>query len=85
MQRNTKRGIPLTLHTQLLTGLQHKALAYMNSAPMWREVSAGLNVEGSCQNELCAAFGTGKLVIAQQHMTAFELGRTDCCCPVCST
>jgi hypothetical protein len=67
-----------------LTGLQHNALAYMNSAPVWREVSAGLNVEGSCQNENCAAFGTGKLVVAQKHMLAFELG-TPCYCPVCST
>jgi Ubiquitin family len=83
---STNNGAPVRLrNVTALTGLQHKALAYMNSAPVWREVSAGLNAEGSCQNELCAAFGTGKLVIAQQHMTAFELGLTPCCCPVCST
>eukprot|EP00953_Heterococcus_sp_UTEX-ZZ885_P038522 19769-Heterococcus_DN1.PRE.3 len=51
-----------------------------DSAPVWREYSRGLNIEGVCTNSRCAAHE--QQVICQQHITSYVLGSA-CECPQC--
>ncbi|KAG5181333.1 hypothetical protein JKP88DRAFT_149760, partial [Tribonema minus] len=51
-----------------------------DTAPAWRGVARGINVECLCGNAQCAAYG--EVVIHSVGMGAFALGDA-CACPLC--
>lgn len=50
----------------------YKKLGFSTSAPKWRTVSHGLNLEGTCQNQTCCANG-------KKVWISFGFGK----CPIC--
>ena len=46
---------------------------FVSSAPKWRIVVEGLNLEAKCKKSGCAAFG--KMVWVQKGFGRFEIGR----------
>mmetsp|Transcript_32360 Transcript_32360/g.5846 ORF Transcript_32360/g.5846 Transcript_32360/m.5846 type:complete len:103 (+) Transcript_32360:174-482(+) len=57
---------------------------FSNTAPRWRHVSRGLNLEGRCDNINCEAFTC--LVIHQVGMGKFSINEevAEAICPICS-
>ncbi|KAH9544318.1 hypothetical protein CY35_13G112800 [Sphagnum magellanicum] len=49
-------------------------------APLWRAAVEGLNVEGTCSNGECDAFG--QMVICSMGLTVFNVAE-ECQCPIC--
>ncbi|CAM6029761.1 unnamed protein product [Sphagnum balticum] len=49
-------------------------------APLWRAAVEGLNVEGTCSNGECDAFG--QMVICPMGFTVFNVAE-ECQCPIC--
>lgn len=49
--------------------------------PAWRVASAGLNVEGVCQNSACVGFD--KMVICNMGYVPFNFGEMEGHCPMC--
>ena len=62
---------------------QMKSQAFSSSAPAWRVVKSGMNIEGKCNNIRCAA--KGELVICGVGMKAFSLTVDKCACPSCGS
>ncbi len=55
---------------------------WSSEAPSWREVSAGLCIEGRCTNRKCAAYK--QMVIHNNHFRHFDLLSSDnAACPNC--
>ncbi|KAH7821103.1 putative ubiquitin domain containing protein [Monocercomonoides exilis] len=56
-------------------------MSFSNTAPPWRVVGSGINIEGICENEGCPAFK--KQVICQWGMKKFDLQGRKPFCPCC--
>ena len=54
---------------------------WSQSAPRWRVACEGLNLEGTCKNSSCVAFG--KKVISKQNFCSFDICERACECPMC--
>jgi hypothetical protein len=55
---------------------------FASDAPRWRECAKGLNVEGGCENDRCAA--VGQMVIHPKGFSLFNLLKDDdVACPQC--
>eukprot|EP00770_Monocercomonoides_exilis_P005603 MONOS_5575.1-p1 / transcript=MONOS_5575.1 / gene=MONOS_5575 / organism=Monocercomonoides_exilis_PA203 / gene_product=ubiquitin domain containing protein / transcript_product=ubiquitin domain containing protein / location=Mono_scaffold00164:25146-27612(+) / protein_length=563 / sequence_SO=supercontig / SO=protein_coding / is_pseudo=false len=55
--------------------------SFSNTAPPWRIVGSGINIEGICENEGCPAFK--KQVICRWGMKTFDLYGSKPFCPCC--
>ncbi|KAH7823726.1 putative ubiquitin domain containing protein [Monocercomonoides exilis] len=55
--------------------------SFSNTAPPWRIVGSGINIEGICENEGCPAFK--KQVICRWGMKTFDLHGSKPFCPCC--
>lgn len=58
-----------------------KVLPWSKTAPVWRIVGKGLNLEGKCTNKLCAAHG--HRVVCKKGFTVVNLVTEKASCPVC--
>ena len=56
-------------------------IQWSNRAPKWRIVSAGLTLEGRCENRECEAEGCQ--VLMNQGMGNFDITQDKCSCPIC--
>lgn len=54
---------------------------FRESGAAWRVATAGLNVEGVCQNSACVGFD--KMVICNMGYVAFNFGEMEGHCPMC--
>lgn len=58
-----------------------KVLPWSKTAPVWRIVGKGLNLEGKCTNKACEAHG--QRVVCKKGFTAVNLVTEKGSCPVC--
>lgn len=58
-----------------------KVLPWSKTAPLWRIVGKGLNLEGKCTNKNCAAHG--QRVVCKKGFTAVNLVTEKASCPIC--
>jgi hypothetical protein len=58
-----------------------KVLNWSKTAPVWRIVDKGLNLEGKCTNKACP--GNGQLVICRKGFVAVNLSKEQGTCPIC--
>lgn len=60
-----------------------KVLSWSKTAPPWRVVAKGLNLEGKCRNKACAAGRARSRVVCRKGYTAVNLITERAQCPMC--
>jgi hypothetical protein len=81
-------AVPASLPTKtsfadISNRMMMKVTPYGISAPAWRYIVRGLNVEGLCKNSSCKAYK--RMVICQKGFTAFNVAVQPVHCPLCRT